>query len=179
MSRVRIIILLGLILCLGSCSNHRIRKQLENVLSQEVRFPSSINCCFGSTSGKKPLSDSIPQLVIYVDSTQCSSCRIGHLSEYIPLYEESIQSQQFVLAIILSPPSADCEHISHLLSVYDYPFPVYLDKNHSFRRENGFIPDDSRFHAFLTDRSHHPVFVGDPVRSDRLRSLFEQALQNL
>ena len=179
MGRIRIIWLIGLLLCLGGCSNHGIRKQLEGFLSQEVRFPSTMTCYSGSAQGIKPLSDSIPKLVIYVDSTQCSTCRIGHLPEYIPLQEESIQTGRFMLAIILSPPVNDFGNIAHLLETYQYPFPVYLDKEHSFRKENGFIPDDSRFHAFLTDRFHRPVFVGDPVRSDRLRQLFEQALQNL
>ncbi len=170
---------MGLVLCLGSCLNQSIRKQLENFLSQEVRLPSTMSCYYGSAMGTKPLSDSIPQLVIYVDSTQCSTCRVGHLSEYNTLQEESIQTGRFKLTIILSPPVNDYEYIVHLLETYKFPFPLYVDKNHSFRKENGFIPDDSRFHAFLTDRSYRPVFVGDPVRSDRMRQLFEQALQNL
>lgn len=133
----------------------------------------------GNAAEVKPLSDSIPQLVIFVDSTQCSTCRIGHLSEYIALQKESIQTGCFMLTVILSPPVNDYKNIVHLLETYKFPFPVYVDKNHSFRKENGFIPDDSRFHTFLTDQSHRPVFVGDPTRSDRLRHLFEQALQNL
>jgi len=179
MGRVRMIILLGLLLCIGGCSNKRIREALESFLSQEVSFPSTLICCSGGTDGVNPLRDSIPKLIIYVDSTQCSSCRVSHLSEYIPLYDDALRSGRYTLAIILSPPVSEYGHIAHLLELYKYPFPVYLDKDHSFRKENGFIPDDIRFHAFLTDRSRRPVLVGDPVRSDRLRNLFEQELQNL
>ncbi len=170
---------IGLLLCLGSCSNLRVRKQLETFLSQEVRFPLTMICCSEGAVEIKSLPDSIPQLIIYVDSTQCSSCRIGHLSEYIPLQEESKQTGRFMMTIILSPPVGDYGNITHLLETYKYPFPVYIDKNHSFRKENDFIPDDARFHTFLTDRFLRPVFVGDPVRNNRLRQLFDRALQSL
>lgn len=179
MSRVRTLILVGLVLCLGSCSSHRIRKELESFLSQEVCFPSSLTCVSNAFQGRDILLDSIPLLVIYVDSTQCSTCRVGHLAEYIPLQEKAVQSRKFLLTVILSPPANEYDHIVHLLDVYDYPFPIFLDKNHSFRKENSFIPGDARFHAFLIDRSRHPVMVGDPTRSEKLRRLFEQALQQL
>lgn len=179
MSWVRTVILMGLVLCLGSCSSHRIRRELESFLSQEVVFPSSITCVSKTMQGTNLLLDSIPRLVIYVDSTQCSTCRVGHLAEYIPLHERAVQEKRFMLAVILSPPASEYDNIVHLLDVYDYPFPVYLDKNHSFRKENSFIPDDARFHAFLIDRSLHPVMVGDPTRSEKLRQLFEQTIQQL
>lgn len=179
MSRVHTIILVGLMLCLGSCSSHRIRRELEVFLSQEVCFSSSLTCASNGFRGTNPFSDSIPRLVIYVDSSQCSTCRVGHLSEYIPLQEKAVQSRQFMLVVILSPPASDYDNIVHLLDVYGYPFPIYMDKNHSLRKKNSFIPDDVRFHAFLTDRSNHPVMVGDPVRSEKLRQLFEQTLQQL
>ena len=47
------------------------------------------------------------------------------------------------------------------------------------KKENSFIPGDARFHAFLIDRSRHPVMVGDPTRSEKLWQLFEQTLQQL
>lgn len=180
MGRIRIIILMGLLLCLNSCSGHRVRKELESFFSQEIKFPSTLVACSGESAGAMSLlSDSIPKLIIYVDSTQCSSCRVGHLSDYLPLYEESVQGKQFMLAVIISPPVADYGYIVHLLGTYKYPFPVYIDKSHSFRKENSFIPDDTRFHAFLLDGCNHPVMVGDPARGQKIQRLFEQALAEL
>lgn len=179
MGRVRLIILLGLFLCIDGCSNNRIRDVLETFLSQEVTFPSTLICCSSDTDGVTSLRDSIPKLIIYVDSTQCSSCRVSHLSEYIPLYDDALRSRRYTLSIILSPPMSEYGHIAHLLELYNYPFPVFLDKSHSFRKENGFIPDDARFHAFLTDQANRPVLVGDPVRSKKIRQLFEPMLTEL
>lgn len=180
MGRIQIVILTGLLLCMGGCSEHRVRKELESFLSQEVKFPSTLIGCPGESTGSVTLlSDSFPKLIIYVDSTQCSSCRVGHLSDYLPLYEKSVQGRQYTLAVIISPPVADYGYIMHLLETYKYPFPVFIDKNHSFRKENSFIPDDTRFHAFLLDRLHRPVMVGDPARSEKIRRLFEQVLTEL
>ena len=137
MGRVRLIILLGLLLCICGCSNKRIREALETFLSHEVTFPSTLICCSSDTDGVNPLHDSIPKLIIYVDSTQCSSCRVSHLSEYIPLYNDALRNGSYTLAVILSPPVSEYGHIAHLLEVYKFPFPVYLDKDHSFRKEMG------------------------------------------
>ena len=36
-----------------------------------------------------------------------------------------------------------------------------------------------RFHSFLLDKEGHPVFVGNPLASDRMMELFKEALESL
>lgn len=158
------------------CSRGDIKKMLMTYYSQEVKFPSQLIKVPEAAINMRSINDSIPKMVIYIDSTECSSCRIGHLSEYESLAKEATYSGNFLLVIIISPPRKDFEYTRHLLELYNNPFPVYLDRNHSFRKENTFIPDDIRFHAFFIDANNRPILVGDPTRSDKTQELFKRVL---
>lgn len=158
------------------CFRRDIKKMLMTYYSQEVKFPSQLIKVPGTSMNIHSINDSIPKLVIYIDSTECSSCRIGHLEEYETLATESNITDRFALIIILSPSKKDFEYTKHLLDVYNFPFTVYLDKAHSFRKENTFIPNDKRFHAFFVNAKNQPVLVGDPTHGAKIQHLFKKTL---
>lgn len=176
MRRIRFsfIFLFLLPLITTGCSRGAIKKMLMTYYSQEVKFPSQLTKVPETAMNTHSINDSIPKMVIYIDSTECSSCRIGHLSEYESLAVECTRNGPYLLVIILSPLEKDYEYTRHLLESYNNPFPVYLDKNHSFRKENAFIPDDNRFHAFFVDANNRPILVGDPTRSKKVLQLLQQ-----
>lgn len=172
------LIVLALILLIG-CSGSDIRKTLLSYYSQKVVFPSSLTVITGASNDMRSIQDSIPKVVLFIDSTECSSCRIGRLIEYEDLAAESLRTGSFMMAIIISPLRKDFDYARHLLEQYDYPFPIYLDQSHCFRKDNAFIPDDIRFHAFFVDANNNPVLVGDPTRGKKIRQLFQQKLSEL
>lgn len=73
--------------------------------------------------------------------------------------------------IIISPNAENLDDIIHKLIEIDGKYPVYVDINSDFIQHNR-IPEDARFHSFLIDDKHKPIFVGDPISSDKLMSLF-------
>lgn len=81
--------------------------------------------------------------------------------------------------IIFSPRQDDYDSVVEELMIHDFPFPIYIDFNGEFRKQNYFIPSDRRFHSFLLDGSGHPVFIGNPIASDSMSSLFDRALEEL
>ena len=172
------LIVLALTVSIG-CSNSDIRKTLLSYYSQEVVFPSSLTVIPGASKDIRSIHDSIPKMVIFIDSTVCSSCRIGHLIEYEDLATESLRTGGFMMAIIISPLRKDIDYARHLLEQYNYPFPIYLDQSHSFRKDNAFIPEDVRFHSFFVDANNSPILVGDPTKSKKIQQLFRQKLLQL
>ena len=113
--------------------------------------------------------------IIYYDSLDCSSCRIGHLAENYPLYEMA-DTSEFSLLTIFSPRKEDLKEVRLQLMMTNSPVPIYLDVNSSFRKRNSTIPSDLRFHKFFVSPDSHPAFVGDPLASDTLYELFEKVL---
>ena len=81
--------------------------------------------------------------------------------------------------MIFSPKEEEYDALVKELMIADYPYPIYVDYNGVFRKLNPQIPEDRRFHCFLLDKNGYPVFVGNPVASERMMELFKTALDRL
>ena len=101
------------------------------------------------------------------------------MSDCLPLYELSDSIGTFRIVTIFAPRQEEYDEVIRQLMVLDFPYPVYVDFDGSFRKANPCIPEDKRFHSFLLDKEGHPVFVGDPLASDRMMELFKEALESL
>ena len=176
--RQGIFVLSLFILMFSGCQRPSARKTLSNYYSHEVVFPKSLDCVHGMTPQRYTLSDSVPKMVVFIDSTECTSCRIGKLIQYSQIETQALNTGKFMLVLIMSPKQKDYSFARHEVEIRGYPFDVYFDPLHEFRSHNSFISDDIRFHAFLTNASHFPVMVGDPSYGERLRSLFEQVIDS-
>lgn len=88
------------------------------------------------------------------------------------------RSVPFVLTIF-SPSPEDYAGVVELLEIQDFDYPVYVDFDGRFRRTNAFIPEDVRFHSFLTDGSGRIRHVGNPSVSESLEKSFDRALDGI
>ena len=146
-------------------------------MGHSIGFPETII----GIPDEKAISDlnlvPIPKMVIWVDSTECSSCRIGNLYEYDELYRKS-QDYGFEVVIMFSPREDEYSDVMHMVGLRHYEFPVYFDSNNSFGLSNK-IPSDRRFHAFLLDCDNRVCFIGDPTSTAKLNSLFGEAMKGI
>lgn len=121
----------------------------------------------------------LPVFVIYHDSLSCNLCQIGHLADITGLYELADSLGIFEVMTIFSPGKEEHNSVVKNLMVRDFEYPIYVDFIGNFRKTNTGIPDNRKFHSFLIDGDGHPVFVGNPVASNELWSLFLKTLVNL
>lgn len=101
----------------------------------------------------------------------------GRIGKY-PLYEMA-DTVGFPVLTIFSPRADELEEVRLKLMKANYSFPVFVDVNGSFSENNGNIPFDRRFHSFLIDSCNHPVYVGNPMSSDRMFELFVRTIDML
>lgn len=113
---------------------------------------------------------------MYHDSLSCNSCQINHLNDYLCIYEKA-DTMSFDVLTIFSPRQEEYDEVMASLMKQDFPYPIYVDFDGSFRRANPCIPEDNRFHSFLLDKDGHPVFVGNPADNETMWNLFEKALE--
>ncbi len=122
-----------------------------------------------------PMPDSLAEkakLIIYVDSIECSKCRISRFVQYSDYYRLSDEIQSFVPFLLLSLKEGESLSIQeHLLDI-ELPFPVFLDDNNMFMKLNPSIPKDIILHAFLTDATGAVLVAGDPAANEHLRRLY-------
>ena len=72
-----------LIVMTASCKKAVLRSQLKDLMASTIVLPEKISCV---DNGKVfPMPDSLrnkAKLIVYIDSTECTSCRISHLGLY-------------------------------------------------------------------------------------------------
>lgn len=177
MRKIRYYILSSILFLSISCVND-IRKAYNNFRHETINFPAMIKV---ENREIKPYNThyGIPKMIFYFDSLECNHCRIEHLLDYHIIYKTTENAPEFDVMIIFSPRQDDYDSVVEELMIHDFPFPIYIDFNGEFRKQNYFIPSDRRFHSFLLDGSGHPVFIGNPIASDSMSSLFDRALEEL
>ena len=164
-------------LTMASCTERqKVKTMMMDFMKTEIVIPDDLESICGhevKTIDRDSIKGSL--FIIYYDSLDCSSCRIGHLAENYPLYEMA-DTSEFSLLTIFSPRKEDLKEVRLQLMMTNSPVPIYLDVNGSFRKRNSSIPSDLRFHKFFVSPDSHPAFVGDPLASDTLYELFEKVL---
>ncbi len=181
MKKYRIaILLLVLVFSLSCCSNNRqLAGTLRDFRKSEIKTSLEIE-----KVQNRGIVTCIPdlakaRLVIYHDSLTCSNCQINHLHDKLDLYKLADSLDTFDVMTIFSPRDEEYDEVMKNLMLFNFPYPVYVDTYGAFRKANECIPPDERFHIFLLDGTGHPVFVGNPLATNALWSLFEKALNNI
>ena len=166
---------------LYSCTYFNTSYKLKNFMSKTFNMPDSLLKIHGHDCVMKGISKlTVPTLIVYIDENSCTSCKISHLIEYIPLFEKTKENQEFDIMIIFSPKEADYNRTKNDLILSGFEYPVFLDSKGEFIRLNeNLIPKDSRFHAFLLNTEYRPVYVGDPTQSGKLWEIFLQTLEDI
>ncbi len=165
------------VLIFVSCSTKKaqIRKDLLAFQNQEIVVPANfIEVCEGQLRLYSP--DTLPHFVVYVDSSFCSGCTIGRLHDYDGLYEMSRETGAFSVMMIFSPREEEFVTVMDDLVNCEYENAVLLDVGGAFAHQNPHIPQDARFHYFLLDGRGYPVFVGNPLQTEKLYDLFIELL---
>lgn len=73
--------LLAVALC--GCKKARLRAQLMELMGSTIVLPENISCVYNGEV--YPMPDSLrekPKLIVYIDSAECTTCRISRLGRY-------------------------------------------------------------------------------------------------
>ena len=151
------------------------RQLLKKMIGSTVVLPEKVTCIQGGNSFPMPETlRTTPKFIVFVDSTECSMCRIDKLVHYKDLFEISYETGAFDVIILLSTRKSEYQSIYEHLVFSEQPFPVYLDDNNHFLSINPFIPDKLSFHTLSVNDSNQVSLVGDPVYNETIMELFHK-----
>jgi len=130
-----------------------------------------------------PMPDSVrhkPKMIVYVDSTECTMCRISRFEQkYDSLYRFSDENGRFSLVLLVCSGEIEGMPVSRVIADFEFGIPVYVDERNSFLKDNPSVPlSDKRLHSLFVDGEGKPVFVGDPSGNDRIRKLLDKYLSS-
>lgn len=167
-----VVITMSILLSSG-CDRHKVRRALIEMMDSEIYLPDSISCIQnGMLTSTEEFQLNGMRLIVFVDSTECSRCRIDNFMRYREFLELSEISRTFKVIFLLSTDKRSHDEIVDFLLATEPEYPVYIDEKNDFRRLNPSIPDDARFHTMLVDKSDKILLVGDPVANASVHELF-------
>ena len=164
----------------SGCKKARLRSQLKELMGSTIVLPEKITCVYNGEV--YPMPDSLrdkPKLIVYIDSTECTTCRISRIGMYHGLFHFAEEIGLFEVMLILSNVDLDGIPVIRYISDLEIEHPVYVDVDNEFLHINRAIPKDKRMHSFLIDRFGSPLCVGDPASSDKMLLVLYRAVNSL
>ncbi len=147
----------GIGVLLAGCMKQPKTENIENVrvclpLEQMMLYPEHLQDTIHAPKYK---------YVVYVDSAECSSCKIIHMGIW-NYYRNELQDRKVGFYMILCPEKEKRQTIMDAYDAYRQRIPIYIDTLGVFRRDNSEIaamPEE--YHCFLLDEDNRVVIVGD------------------
>ena len=156
------------------CKKAQLRRQLKELMGSTIVLPEKITCVYNGEVF--PMPDSLrdgSKFILYIDSTECTTCRISRLEMYRPLFNMSDQNKTFTMLVLFPNVDFDGVPIERYMSDISIEIPVYIDIENVYLKKNPSIPTyEPMMQAVLVDNENRPELVGDPIRNDRLMELF-------
>ena len=159
------------------CKGLRQSVKVMKLMSSTVVLPERISCVYGGVVF--PMLDSLrskTKFIVFVDSTECSKCRISRFVKYTDMFRLSAETQAFVPILLLSTSKSEQREILEHLQQIELPFPVYLDDDHTYAKDNPLVLSHPLFYAVTVDGSGKVLLPLDPVGDKRLMKLFHREI---
>jgi hypothetical protein len=119
------------------------------------------------------------KILIYVDSTGCTSCKLN-LDKWDAFMSEidSFQGQHIESLFVINADGRSRDMISRMMEYSNFQAPVCFDKNDALNRTNHFPPEQS-FHVFLIDNQNRVLCVGNPIRHEIIKDRYIEIIKSV
>ena len=177
-NKIAIIILIGIMFLVTSCNNRkeRIEMQVHNLYSNTINLPysdmdtlviDSVNLIKGTKY----------QLLVYLDSTECTPCYASHHEEWEYILNECRKYEPSIALSIIIDSKNVSDNIKRKFVESTVKKSIYIDANGAFRKINPVFPESNIMHVILLDKDNKVVLVGNPLNNKKIEELLYQKLR--
>jgi len=175
-------IIVGVWVCLFSCKDNRKKEEVAKIVSEwtgkEIRYPENTPCY---VLGKNTLPELCKacfqkefKILLYVDSTGCSSCRLK-LFMWKQLIEEADSLFQEKVGFLLYFQPKNLREIGYLFIQDKFNYPVFIDTKSTINGLNHF-PQAAQYQCFLLDKNNKVLAIGNPVLNPKIWELYKSQI---
>lgn len=172
--------LIACITCLffaGCHKNQDIRDEIILMQSAKVTIDEDSMLCVNGDSIFMEQQTPQFRLVVYVDSSECSSCSINKL-KYWKTYLSKYNKKYIQMLILLEAKKSEVQRIESDITSAELNNIInniiFIDSNFVFRHKNPHIPHNSIFHTFLLNESDSVILVGSPLQNEHIEKMFRK-----
>ncbi|MEA4936489.1 MAG: hypothetical protein VB102_07605 [Paludibacter sp.] len=149
------------------------RKIVAEWIGKEIKFPDNmIFSVYGQDTLVAPLSEVPYKILLYSDSTGCTSCKLK-LLEWQALIHEADTVLNGKLSFVFCFYPKHKKEMEYLLLRDHFNYPVFIDENNKLNQLNRF-PVQMEYQCFLLDQKNKVVSIGNPVLNRRIWDLYKQ-----
>ena len=173
------IFILSLVCLLFSCTEKNIKREILQLQSQKILIPtdSMLHQINGRDTILGNTFDISIKLVVYSDSSICSSCALQALNKWDSFIQKANKSQgKLQLFFIFSPRKREVIQVKNMIATYALDYPVFIDTMKIFTKYNPHLPMHPMFHIFLLDEEDQVIVVGNPLKNKKLSAIYEKTI---
>lgn len=173
---MRLFIILLLISTVVSCDSatQSNRDAVSETVGRQIFIPDNLIVRVKNDTIDCDFSDASFKLLVYVDSSDCTSCKMK-LGKWIDIVNEYKNITDGDLNFLMIVNSHNDEEISYFLERDNFLLPVAVDTHGSFRSLNK-IRKENEYQTFLLDESDKVLALGNPTINPKIRSLYRGIL---
>lgn len=166
-------------LLLPACSSRQ--KNAENLYrewqGETIVFPDSLQSrIMGKDTSCLDMLEARAKIMVYIDSSGCSPCRMELAAWSLRLEEMDTMSLRGELIFIVN--ISDFRTIDLGLKNQYFTHPVFYDTSHRMEILNPKLTD-SPVNTFLLDRNNNVILIGSPANNDKLWELYKHQIREL
>lgn len=168
---------IGIIVWITTRSDDTLKQQILEMQGQHINLNFKHARCIFNGTDSLFVNNSKPKLIVFVDSTSCSSCFLGQLPNYEGI-NDTLSHHDGEMIVVLHPQKARIQEIESRLDYETFPFWCILDTTGEFQMLNPGIPNNPLLHTFTINAYGNIILVGDPTKNMRIRDLlFEDVIK--
>ncbi|WP_454879771.1 hypothetical protein [Sphingobacterium detergens] len=159
-----------LMLLITSCNRKKDRVDIiDKLVGTEVNLGNHLVEMNGN--GKPVLKNYDYQIVLYTDSAGCMDCAFD-LESWRDLMKQAdtTLSKKIDFKFIFHPAAKN--QLQSLLIKSNFEYPVYIDYDNHFYKENA-VPEDLLLQCFLIDKENKILAVGNPIYRSEVWNYFK------
>lgn len=157
---------------LSSCDRRkdRINKQVNDLYLKTIHIPYSAfdTLVVDSTN---LLQKPNYQLLVYLDSTECTPCYANHHGEWEYILKECRKYEPSIALSIIIESKNISDNVKRKFMESTVKKTIFIDTNGIFRKKNPAFPDSKIMHVLLLDKDNKIVLVGNPLSNKKIEEL--------
>jgi hypothetical protein len=166
------IFLMPILGCRNSNTSN-IESTVSNLYGKKISIPTdSFQCYKGLKEYPINQEHSEYKLVVFIDSTECSSCALENMHEwdsYVCL-SDSLKNK-FNIIFIISPKQGEVGNAKIKILSENFKHAIYIDAKSIFHKANPIIPANKIYHTFLLDAENKILLVGSPIHNKKIYNI--------
>lgn len=172
--------LISLVILFASCTKKQQQQaEAERIVKEwvgkSILFPAQLTPgIYGKDSTVPDLGTANYRILLYVDSSGCTSCRLK-LYEWQKLMAEADSTLNGQLSFVFCFQPKNRDELVYILRRDHFDYPVYIDDNNLLHKANHF-PSNTAYQCFLLDHENKVLSVGNPAINPGIWKLYKQII---